>query len=174
LQTLPTLLTIVIGPLIAITSQRLVQRGVPSRLARGAFGSAGVILGGVGIAAMALVPDPTAKIVCYTLAASIMFVIFTVGPPIIAEITPPRQRAAMLAINNAGYSTAGILAPSVMGLVLDGSADLASGFRNGYLLQAALLVLSGGVGYLLINPARDAARLAGLSDDTLPSLSPAE
>jgi len=174
LQTLPTLLTIVIGPFIAITSQRLVQRGVPSRLARGAFGSAGVILGGAGIAAMALVPDPTAKIVCYTLAASIMFVIFTVGPPIIAEITPPRQRAAMLAINNAGYSTAGILAPSVMGLVLDGSADLASGFRNGYLLQATLLVLSGIVGYLLINPARDAARLASLNEDALQHLSLAE
>jgi MFS transporter, ACS family, D-galactonate transporter len=175
IQTLPTLLTIVLGPMIAITSQRLVQRGVPSRLARGAFGSAGVILGGVGIAAMALVPDPTAKIVCFTLAASIMYVIFTVGPPIIAEITPPRQRAAMLAINNAGYSLAGVAAPYIMGRVLDvAPGDLATGYRDGYLLLAGLLVLSGVAGFFMIDPARDAARLAGLNEDAVPTLSPAE
>jgi len=174
IQTYPTLLTIVIGPLLAITSQRLMQRGVPSRLARGAFGAAGVILGGAGIAVMALVADPLAKIVCLTLSGAVMYVIFTVGPPIIAEITPPRQRAAMLAINNAGYSLAGVAAPYVMGLVLDGSSDLATGFRNGYLLLAALLGVSGVAGYLLIDPARDAARLASLGESELPSLSLAE
>jgi MFS family permease len=167
IQTYPTLLTIVIGPLLAITSQRLMQRGVPSRLARGAFGAAGVILGGAGIAVMALVADPLAKIVCLTLSGAVMYVIFTVGPPIIAEITPPRQRAAMLAINNAGYSLAGVVAPYIMGLVLDGSSDLATGFRNGYLLLAALLGVSGVAGYLMIDPARDAARLASLREPDL-------
>lgn len=167
IQTYPTLLTIVIGPLLAITSQRLMQRGVPSRLARGAFGAAGVILGAAGIAVMALVADPLAKIVCLTLSGAVMYVIFTVGPPIIAEITPPRQRAAMLAINNAGYSLAGVVAPYIMGLVLDGSSDLATGYRNGYLLLAALLGVSGVVGFLLIDPARDAARLASLREPDL-------
>ncbi|MEI9982739.1 MAG: MFS transporter [Aliidongia sp.] len=176
ISTWPTLLSIVIGPLIAFASQRLAQRGVSSRLCRGAFGCAGVVLGAAGIAGMALVPDTNAKIACYTFAASIMFVIYTVGPPIIAEITPPRQRAAMLAINNAGYSTAGILAPSIMGWVLDAAPDAATGYRNGYLLLATLLVVSGVVGYLMINPARDAARLAARSAraDALPRLSLAE
>jgi hypothetical protein len=58
--------------------------------------------------------------------------------------------------------------------VLDGSADLATGFRNGYLLLATLLGVSGVVGFLMIDPARDAARLATLSESELPSLSLAE
>jgi ACS family D-galactonate transporter-like MFS transporter len=175
IATLPTLVSIVLGPAIAFASQRLVQRGVPSRLSRGAFGCAGVVLGAAGIAAMALVPGAVAKIACYTFAASIMFVIYTVGPPLLAEIAPARQRAALLAINNAGYSTAGILAPSIMGLVLDAAPDPATGYRNGYLILALLLLLGGVAGYLLINPARDAARLAALARrEAVPSLSLAE
>lgn len=175
IATLPTLVSIVLGPAIAFASQRLVQHGVPSRLSRGAFGCAGVVLGAAGIAAMALVPGAVAKIACYTFAASIMFVIYTVGPPLLAEIAPARQRAALLAINNAGYSTAGILAPSIMGLVLDAAPDPATGYRNGYLILALLLLLGGVAGYLLINPARDAARLAALARrEAVPSLSLAE
>lgn len=174
-STLPTLVSIVLGPAIAFASQRLVQRGVPSRLSRGAFGCAGVVLGAAGIAAMALVPGAVAKIACYTFAASIMFSIYTVGPPLLAEIAPLRQRAALLAINNAVYSSAGILAPSVMGLVLDAAPDAVTGYRNGYLILALLLLLGGVVGYLLINPARDAARLAALARrERVPSLSLAE
>jgi MFS family permease len=172
--TLPTLVSIVLAPLIALFSQYLVLRGVPTRYSRGAFGCAGVILGALGIAGMAVLPGAATKIACYTFAASIMFVIYSVGPPIIAEITPTRQRAAMLAINNAIYSTAGILAPSVMGRVLDAAPDAVTGYRNGYLLLAALLAVCGGVGYLLIDPARDAARLASKQVDPREAMSLAE
>ena len=157
--TQPLLVSIVLGPAIAFLSQRLVGRGVPTRFSRGAFGCAGVVLGAGGIASMALATDPVTKIVCYTFAASMMFIIFTLGPTIIAEITPARQRAAMLAINNAIYSMAGILAPAIMGRVVDAAPDPLTGYRDGYLLLALLLAAGGVVGFLLINPARDTKRV---------------
>ncbi len=158
--TQPLLVSIVLGPAIAFLSQRLVRRGIPTRFSRGAFGCAGVILGAGGIASMALATDPVTKIGCYTFAASMMFIIFTLGPTIIAEIVPARQRAAMLAINNAIYSTAGILAPAIMGRVVDAAPDPLTGYRDGYLLLALLLAAGGVVGFLLIDPARDTKRLA--------------
>jgi ACS family D-galactonate transporter-like MFS transporter len=158
--TLPTLVSIVLGPLVAWASQHLVRRGVPSRYSRGVFGCAGVVLGAAGIAGMALLPGVATKIACYTFAASVMYLIYTVGPPIIAEISPARQRAAMLSINNAIYSTAGILAPWVMGLVLDATPDPLVGYRNGYLVLAVLLLACGALGFVLIDPARDKVLLA--------------
>jgi MFS family permease len=158
--TQPLLVSIVLGPAIAFLSQRLVRRGVPTRFSRGAFGCAGVVLGACGIASMALATEPLTKILCYTFAASMMFIIFTLGPTIIAEITPLRQRAAMLAINNAIYSTAGILAPAIAGRVIDAAPDPLTGYRDGYLLLALLLATGGVVGFLLIDPARDTKRLA--------------
>jgi MFS family permease len=185
--TAPTLLSIFLAPTIGYLSQHLNQRGVGSRYSRGALGCLGVILGGLGTAAMALnakvffdfagFPISTA-VVYATFAGSLTYVIYTVGPPIIAEITPPKQRAAMLAIYNAFYSTAGIIAPSVMGRVLDASPNnLAMGYQNGYLIVATLLIASGVIGFLLVDPARDVARLAArrrVSGAEAPSLWPAE
>jgi MFS family permease len=167
--TIPTVVAIFTGPLIGYASQALFGRGVASRWSRGAFGCAGVILGGAGIAAMAMAGNATASIggfafplaiLWFTCANVVMFTIYTVGPPILAEITPPAQRATVLAINNAIYSSAGIIAPTVMGYVLDwNKSDVLTGYRDGYLLLAAILAGCGLAGLVLMNPARDVARL---------------
>ncbi|HVJ53782.1 MAG TPA: MFS transporter [Aliidongia sp.] len=160
---IPTVISIFLAPAIGWLSQHLMQRGVPSRFSRGALGCIGLVLGALGIAGMALMDGVAAKIAFYSFAASISFVIYTVAPPIIAEITPGRQRGAMLAINNAVYSCAGILAPSIMGRVVDASADPIAGYRNGYLLLAAILAGCGMLGLVLIDPARDRRRFAALA-----------
>jgi|HubBroStandDraft_1064217.scaffolds.fasta_scaffold00252_8 MFS family permease len=175
--TLPTVISIFLAPALALLSQRLVRRGVPTRYSRGAFGCLGAVLGGLGFAGMAVLDGAFAKVACYTFAASFAYFMFTVAPPIIAEITPTRQRAAMLSIYNAFYSLAGILAPSVMGRVLQAAPDPLTGYRNGYLLMALFLAVAGVVGFLLINPARDAARLAsklGRRTAAVPGYLPAE
>jgi len=160
--TMPLLTSIVLGPLIATLAQYLGRRGVSTRFSHAVFGCGGVILGACAIAVMALATGLVTKIVCYTFAASMMFIIFSLGPPIIAELASARQRAPMLAINNAIYSTAGILAPAIMGRVVDAAPDAVTGYRNGYLLMAVLLAAGGAIGFLLIDPARDAKRLAAL------------
>ena len=60
--------------------------------------------------------------------------IFTLGPPLIGEITPVRQRGAMLGINNAIFTMAGLVAPWFMGKAIDAGVDAASGFRSGFLV----------------------------------------
>jgi ACS family D-galactonate transporter-like MFS transporter len=174
---LPTVISIFLAPMIATMSQRLMRRGVSTRFSRAAFGCGGVFLGAFGIAGMAMVDGAVAKVACYTFAASLTYVIYTVGPPMIAEITPGRQRGAMLAINNAIYSTAGIVAPSIMGRIVDAAPDPLTGYRYGYLILAAILALAGILGLVLINPERDVKRLAAMrvrSVSSAAELSPAE
>jgi ACS family D-galactonate transporter-like MFS transporter len=157
---IPTVISILLAPAIGWLSQRLLQGGMSTRVCRGVLGCAGLLLGAVGIVGMALMEGTWQKLAFYSFAASITFVIFTVGPPIIAEITPGRQRGAMLAINNAIYSSAGILAPSIMGRVVDAAPDPLTGYRNGYLLLAAILAGCGLLGLVLIDPQRERRRLA--------------
>jgi MFS family permease len=173
---IPTVISIGLAPAIGWLSQRLLTGGMSTRFCRGALGCIGLLLGALGIAGMALMEGTWEKLAFYTFAASITFVIYTVGPPIIAEITPGRQRGAMLAINNAIYSSAGILAPSIMGRIVDAAPDPLTGYRNGYLLLAAILAGCGLLGLILIDPQRErrrfAARRAGAMAASQPS--PAE
>ena len=183
---LPTIVAVFVGPLIGYASQTLFRRGVSSRLSRGAFGCAGVVIGGSAIAGMALAGNATAAIggftfpiavAWFTFANVVMYTIYAVGPPILAEIAPSGQRATLLAINNAIYSSAGIIAPTVMGYVLTWAPDVLTGYRNGYLLLAAILIGAGIGGYALISPARDGARLSARrrrADGSLAGMSPAE
>ncbi len=171
---IPTVISIGLAPGIGLLSQRLLAGGMSTRLCRGALGCAGLLLGAVATAGMAVSDTLWIKLACYTVGASITFVIFTVGPPIIAEIAPARQRGAMLAINNAIYSSAGIIAPSLMGRVVDAAGDPITGYRNGYLILAAILAVCGIIGLVLIDPARERRLFAQRRSESAARLSAAE
>ena len=70
------------------------------------------------------------------------------------------QRGAMLGINNAVATTAGIFAPIVMGMVVDVGTNTADGFRTGFMIAGVLVVIGALIGLLLINPEADIARFA--------------
>jgi MFS family permease len=78
----------------------------------------------------------------------------------VAEVTPVGQRGAMLGINNAVATTAGIFAPIVMGMVVDVGTNTADGFRTGFMIAGVLVVVGALIGLLLINPEADIRRFA--------------
>ena len=78
----------------------------------------------------------------------------------VAEITPTRQRGAMLAIGNAVATLAGPLAPVVMGLIVDTGANAVAGFRTGFMLTGAAVAAVAVLAGLLIDPEGDRARFA--------------
>jgi MFS family permease len=79
----------------------------------------------------------------------------------IGEFTPVSQRGAVIAIYGALYTLAGILAPYVMGNVIQGSTDLHAGYMTGFTINATIMIGSGLLGLLLLWPNTERARLMG-------------
>jgi MFS transporter, ACS family, D-galactonate transporter len=113
-------------------SQRLLARGVSSRVARGTFGGACVALGGAAMAIMPYVAGVSAKIALTTIGVVLPSVIDVIGNAVVSEIAPVAQRGAMLAIGTAVSTSAGLLAPYVVGSVVETAATPLAGFNTGF------------------------------------------
>lgn len=155
---LPSVMQIILAPCFALASQQLTKKGYSSRLARGAFGCACVVGAGAAVACLPMLPLGPLKILLIGLAFSIGSVIFTLGSTLIGEICPSSQRGALLGITNSIHTLAGLIAPVVMGLIVDVGSDPVDGFRTGYLYAGLLVVTLGVVAALLIHPEADLRR----------------
>ena len=85
-------------------------------------------------------------------------VTFALGPPLIGEISPTHQRGAMLGICNGTFTLAGLIAPWLMGHIVDVGANPAQGFRDGFLFGGLLIIAGGIIAMALINPESDLRR----------------
>jgi MFS family permease len=85
--------------------------------------------------------------------------IYVVCPPMLGEFTPVSQRGAVLAIYGAIYTLAGILAPSVMGKVIQNAGALLDGYMTGYIINGTIMIASGLLGLALLWPNTERARL---------------
>jgi MFS transporter, ACS family, D-galactonate transporter len=139
-------------------SQRLLSRGVSSRLARGILAGLSVVLGGAALTLLPYVPGTPVKIALVTLGVALPSVIYVISNAIVAEITPSAQRGALLAIGTAVASSAGLLAPYVMGSVIESAATPLDGFHTGFLMCGVILLVGGAIAIALINPERETKR----------------
>lgn len=80
-----------------------------------------------------------------------------------ARIAPVRQRGAVFAFTNVAFTCAGIVAPLLIGIVIQRSADRVQGFEPIFLWLAVALVVASVVIALIVNPERDAIKL-GLAE----------
>jgi ACS family D-galactonate transporter-like MFS transporter len=139
-------------------SQRLLARGVSSRVARGLLGGGCVALGGLALAVMPYVPGIPAKIALATIGIAVPSVINVIGQTVVSELTPVAQRGALLAFGTAIATSAGLLAPYVMGSVVETAATPLAGFNTGFMICGAIMLVVGLIGMALIRPERDALR----------------
>jgi ACS family D-galactonate transporter-like MFS transporter len=139
-------------------SQRLLARGVSSRVARGIFGGACVALGGAAMAIMPYLPGIPTKIALTTIGVALPSVIYVIGNAVVSEITPVTQRGALLAIGTAISTSAGLLAPYVMGSVVETAATPLDGFNTGFIICGLIMLVGGLIGMALIRPEREATR----------------
>jgi MFS family permease len=146
-------------------SQHLLSRGVSSRLARGVFAGLGVALGGAALVAMPYVPGITAKVLMSTLGVALPSVIYVIGNTVVAEVTPAAQRGALLAIGTAVSTSAGLLAPYIMGSVVQDAATPLDGFNLGFSICGWIMLAGGAIGTAFIRPEREASRWTQGSSD---------
>ena len=155
----------VFGAVVVLTtgwvSQVLMARGVSTRGARGILGAAPLVIAGLIIATLPYIDGAGLQIALLVLVSGLSGSIYVVCPPMLGEFTPVSQRGAVLAIFGAIYTLAGILAPYVMGNVIQGSANMLNGYMMGFTINAVILVASGLLGLLLLWPNTERARLIG-------------
>jgi ACS family D-galactonate transporter-like MFS transporter len=158
LAALPSAVSVVVVVAGGWLSQLLMARGISSRVARGLFGGVSVALGGVALLAMPAMPTNALKIAMTVVAIALPSIIYVIVPAVIGEITPVAQRGAMLAIGNAVATSAGLLAPYIMGSVIEGAATPLDGFYTGFTICGVIMLVGGIVGMALIRPERETAR----------------
>ncbi len=155
------LVTTPLSLVMAWWSQRLLRRGLPSRIARGMFVSICLVFSGVLAASLVLPGLSLAeRMVCLTLSGGLALVMYSVGPAMLAEVVPSTQRGSMLAIGNACGSLAGLAAPIVTGLLVQSAQGISGdGYAHGFMVCGAILICAGLIGLLTMNPQRSLHQL---------------
>ena len=140
-------------------SNRFLRQGYSSRVARSLV-TVGFLLAGALclLAAAYLKPGPTAGIVLIALGLSFPQVGFVLCSAISAQISPIEKRGSTLAITNSLSTTAGLVAPIVMGRLIQAEPGLA-GFHQGFALTAVLLLLGAVLGFVLVDPSRTLSQI---------------
>jgi MFS transporter, ACS family, D-galactonate transporter len=141
-------------------SQRLLVGGSSSRVARGILGGGSVVLGGIALALMPHTPGIPAKIALTTIGLALPSVILVISNAVVAEITPPAQRGALLALGSVVGTSAGLLAPYVVGRLVEHAATALDGFNRGFVICGVIMLVGGVIGMALIHPEREAMKWA--------------
>jgi MFS family permease len=156
---LPWVFGAVVVLLTGWISQVMMARGYSTRGARGVLGSVPLVVGGLVLAALPHVNGAGLQVACLVVGSGLCGSIYVVCPPMLSEFTPVQQRGAVISIYGALYTLAGILAPSVMGKVIQNAGGLLEGYMTGFTINAVIMIASGLLGLLLLWPNTERARL---------------
>ena len=163
-----TALPFVVGFFVALggswLSQRMMRTGSTSRMARGIVSGVAVCLGGLALLAAPYAPNVTTTIILIIAGTTLPSVIYFLAPVILGEITPPSQRGAVLAINGAVGTSAGIIAPYLMGSVIEGATSAAQGYSNGFTVCGVVTLVGGLIGLAFLRPESELVRFAARAD----------
>ncbi|MEI8156007.1 MAG: MFS transporter [Burkholderiales bacterium] len=143
-------------------SQRMLSRGATQRAARALLCSFALSLSGALFIALMFLPlQNIQKVILLAVASGLTPVIYSLGAAMMGAVSPDSQRGAMLSIENSIASLAGVFAPVVMGYLIQNSTlSAALGYEQGFAVSGCLLLLSGVVGFIWVNPEKSIQRLA--------------
>jgi MFS family permease len=144
-------------------SQQLMTKGVSSRVARGVLGGGFVAIGGTALLMLPAMPTIGLQIAMTVIGTAFPTLIYVIWPSVAGEITPAAQRGALLAIGTAISTSAGLLAPFVMGSVIESAATPLAGYYAGYELCGLIMLVGGAIAMALMRPEREAERWARYS-----------
>ncbi len=156
---LPWIFGAVVVLLTGWISQVLMARGVSTRIARGVLGAVPLIVGGLIMGLVPYADDARLQIALLVAGSGLCGSIYVVCAPMISEFTPVSQRGAAISIYGAIYTLAGILAPLVMGSMIQRASGQMQGYMTGFTINAVILVASGLLGLLLLWPNTERERL---------------
>lgn len=142
----------------AALTGRLLRRGVGSRWARGRVAGILLLVGAAACLAVPAVSGSTAKTVLLVIGFGVGGSLAGLASTTVAALVPPTRHGGALGTMNAVVTTAGLIAPTVVGRLVDVQGT--AGYQDAVVLSGALLLAGALAAFTLIDPDRDARRLA--------------
>lgn len=136
----------------------LLRRGTASRWARGGVGGVLLLIGAAACLALPVAPAGAVTAILLVAAFGLAGAMGSVAATTITELAPADRRGGALGIMNAVVTTAGLIAPTLIGRLVDTHGT--EGYTYAVLITGAVLLLSGAAALTLIDPDRDARRLS--------------
>ncbi len=141
-------------------SQAMLRRGFTTRAARGVLGAAPLLVGGCLLMIVPRLDSSAMQLALLIFGSGLCGAIFVVCPAMLGEFAPTSQRGAVISIYGAIYTLSGIIAPFVMGSIIEGAATPLDGYMNGYRVLASVLIAAGLAGLALLWPNQERARMS--------------
>ncbi|MGD6742581.1 MFS transporter [Streptomyces sp. BH106] len=154
LATLPYGLAIVVLLTAGLISGRMLKAGRSARAARGFLTMGYLCFAGVAMIAFTQVPPGGLQLALVVAAFSINSVAFSVAFAGAADFLPRRHRPGFFGCIIAAYSVAGIVAPWLLGVIVDAADTVSQGYADGFLVVGITICVFAVAGGLLLNPAR--------------------
>ena len=164
-STLPWIASIVVTFGGSWLSAALSRRGASSRISRGVVGGGAVALGGAALILLPVAPAAL-KLPLLVLGLALPSLIYPLGSAIAGEICPMAQRGFLMAVGSAVTTAAGLVAPLLMGHLVDRAGDIGRSYEFGFLLNG-LFALAGGLIFVLFVEPEQTARLFAARARTL-------
>ncbi|MEV7401918.1 MFS transporter [Streptomyces sp. NPDC091267] len=136
----------------------LLRRGTASRWARGGVGGVLLLIGAAACLTLPVAPAGAVTVILLVAGFGLAGAMSSVAVTTVTELAPADRRGGSLGIMNAVVTTAGLIAPTLIGRLVDTHG--AEGYRYAVLITGAVLLLSGAAALTLIDPDRDARRLS--------------
>ncbi|WP_329566027.1 MFS transporter [Streptomyces sp. NBC_01361] len=163
LVVLPFLGAAVAVILVGVLSSALTRRGVGNRVTRGVLPAAMVLASGVCTVAFSSLDRGVPQMTLLVIGACLNSAGYGVAFAGLADVAPAGQRSTVFGIVTGIYSLGGVVAPLVIGRLVDAGASAAAGYGDGFLVLGITMIIGAVAALLLVDPDRDAARLAAAS-----------
>ncbi|MGW0935992.1 MFS transporter [Streptomyces sp. NPDC002666] len=160
LVALPYLGSAVAVILVGVLSAALTRRGVGSRVTRGVLPGAMVLASGVCTIAFSSLDRGVPQMVLLVVGSCLNSAGYGVAFAGLADVAPAKQRGTVFGIVTGVYSLGGAVAPLVVGRLVESGDSVAHGYGDGFLVLGVTMIVGATAALLLVNPARDAVKLA--------------
>ncbi|WP_072951591.1 MFS transporter [Rhodococcus koreensis] len=144
---------------VSFVSDRLMSRGVSSRLVRGVLPAAGLLICGLSMVVLPYIAAPAMTVVVVSVGYGIGCIVIPVMNAAISQICPKPQLAGTLGTFLALMAIGGVVAPYATGRIVDTAISPAIGYSQSFQAFGVLAVVGAVIAMLFINPARDADRV---------------
>ncbi|AMR65575.1 MFS transporter [Aquipseudomonas alcaligenes] len=163
-----TLGVIALNLAVSSLSQRALRRGASVRLAMVFPPAIACVVGGIAMALLGFVEQGVAlTITLYLIGGIVVNLVTTFSNTTIAYIAPARQRGSMLALHIGLMTSAGMLAPHVVGQAIGWEGgDLVMGFELAVGLFGLALIGGGLLALRLVDPESDLRAISAVTRPT--------
>ncbi|BBN55790.1 MFS transporter [Pseudomonas chlororaphis subsp. aurantiaca] len=152
---------------VSSLSQRALKHGASVRMAMAVPPAVACLIGGVALSLMGFVEQGLySTMALYLVGCVVVNLVPAFANSIVAYIAPPRQRGSMLAIHIGLLTSAGMLAPHMVGQAIGWKGgDLVKGFELSIGLFGIALLVGGLLALRLVNPEHSRQELTSITSN---------